>query len=140
MHNAKTFRMIRIKHNVLKKRKVSFPLMHIHKPCSVPLRAAVIYLYMRTCLKLHFILSSSPTKFGFLACGVYLVPPYEFLHKLRHCDTLRASTMVKDFRFLLRRYHTVPDLIDSVSTNTTIIADRASMDFPLEDQRLPHVQ
>ncbi len=41
-------------------------------------RAAAIYLCSRTLRLLHFAHESSPTKFGFLACGVYLVPPEQF--------------------------------------------------------------
>lgn len=35
------------------------------------------------------------------------------------------------FRVRLRRHPKMPDLIDWISTNTTVIADSASMDFPL---------
>ena len=46
------------------------------KPCSVPLRATAIYLHIsvsRVCFV--FASAGSPTKFGFLACGVYPFHP-----------------------------------------------------------------
>lgn len=71
--------------------------------------------------------------FGFLACGVYLVPLLMFPLRLRHCDTLRESAIDNVLRLFLRRHQSVPGLINWTSTNTTTISDRASMDFPLEN-------
>ena len=90
-------------------------------------------VYCYTHLELHFALDDSPTKFGFLACGVYLVPLLMFPLRLRHCDTLRESAIDNVLRLFLRRHQSVPGLIDWTSTNTTTISDRASMDFPLEN-------
>ncbi len=59
-----------------------------------PCGAAAIYLLPEQAL-LRFIShrTGSPTKFGFLACGVYRVPLPLFPAGLRHCDTLRAAAM-----------------------------------------------
>jgi len=58
---------------------------------------ATIYLHaLHVPASLHFALQDSPTKFGFLACGVYRVPLCRFPRRLRHCDTF------KDFIHSLR--------------------------------------
>lgn len=82
---------------------------------------------------LQFALQSSPTKFGFLACGVYRVPLFQFPKRLRHCDTFKDLLHSKSLRSSYSRQFYLPDLIYSISTNTTTIADCASMDFPLAE-------
>ncbi len=53
-------------------------------------------------------------------------------HELRHCGTFKGLTMSLKFRFRLAvRCSHLPKVIFSFGTNTTIIADGASMDFPL---------
>lgn len=50
---------------------------------------AIIYLQTAVCPSLLFISSGKVPLplFGFLTRGVYLVPPYSFLNRLRHCGT-----------------------------------------------------
>lgn len=86
----------------------------------------------------HLTFRSSPTKFGFLACGVYLVPLFSFLKttSLWHFITLIHSL---DLRISVA-VSFLPRFIFLSGTNTTIISDCASMDFPLVSQRLPKCQ
>ena len=76
----------------------------------------------------QFIPADSPTKFGFLACGVY---PFHFVvsNRTRLCGTFKLASIVA-LRIKVA-VKLMPRLIYSSSTNTTIIADCASMDFPL---------
>src|SRR3954463_5975157 len=55
-------------------------------------RTPVVIIYLQTHASLpfplvHFLGKGAPTKFGFLARGVYLVPPFLFPKRLRHCGT-----------------------------------------------------
>ncbi len=82
----------------------------------------------------QFIPADSPTKFGFLACGVY---PFHFVvsNRTRLCGTFKLASIVA-LRIKVA-VKLMPRLIYSSSTNTTIITDCASMDFPLvKNQRL----
>ena len=79
---------------------------------------------------LQFVVPPSPTKFGFLARGVCLVAPsrFQLASSLWHFQvspnlTVRGGTAVICCH--------MPNVICSVSTNTTGITARASMDFPL---------
>ena len=57
-------------------------------------------------------------------------------NKLRHCGTFRDSTMVSFRHPPAVTYSYVPSVIFSASAITTSVAARASMDFPLQMQRL----
>ncbi len=101
--------------------------------CSPPAGSGShLSLYSRTALLwLRFALESSPTEFGFLACGVYRVPPHGFPMS---CVTVTLSGPPPWLNALgigppssLR----MPSLIDWTGTDTTLITERASMDFPL---------
>lgn len=90
---------------------------------------ATIYLHLRVSVDFQFNLLSSPTKFGFLAYGVYRVPLFCF----------QKTTSLWHFQVLYPSFHLryktavtcVPKFMVSFSISTTIISDRASMDFPL---------
>lgn len=92
--------------------------------------AAIIYLHSRVLPLLRLALESSPTKFGFLAYGVYLVPLSRFPLRLRHCGTF--IDFIHDFRFRISSAVSfLPGFIFSSSIISTVITDGASMDFPL---------
>ena len=98
----------------------------------------VVIIYLRF---LFLILSSDSTnktplpKFGFLACGVYQRFTHLFLdvsflwHFIRHYHIRRLR--------LASPSHYMYSLIYWTITNTTIITDCASMDFPNISARLP---
>lgn len=81
--------------------------------------------------QLHFVSFSSLTKFRFLACGVYLVPLEYFYSTSSLWHFQRSNHIIRLRCFLAVRYSYLPKVIFSFGTNTTIIADSASMDFPL---------
>jgi len=72
----------------------------------------------------------SPTKFGFLARGVCLVAPsrFQLASSLWHFQ-VSPNLAVRGGTAVICCH--MPNVIRSVSTNTTDITARASMDFPL---------
>lgn len=82
-------------------------------------------------LAIHFSPSASPTKFGFLACGVCRVP-LDCFQLLRHCGTFRKLTIVSLRYSSAVMRSRIPSVIFSASAITTGISACASMDFPLE--------
>lgn len=87
------------------------------------------YVCMRTAIR--FSRYTSPTNFGFLACGVYRVPLLGFPRtaSLWHFQVRRHILRLRPYTAVICSH--IPNVIVSVSTNTTGIAARASMDFPL---------
>jgi len=103
-----------------------------YKPCSV-----LTTIYLSNAYKDQFSsLSLSPLpNLGFSLVG-FTAFHFIISNKLRHCGTFRDSTMVS-FRYPPAvTYSYVPSVIFSASAITTSIAARASMDFPLQMQRL----
>ena len=85
------FSCIRILREMKKRRTRLRCLLPLHKPCSV--LSCESGSHLSTCFHVPITgfvspWSDSPTKFGFLACGVYRVPLSGFPRKLRHCDTV----------------------------------------------------
>jgi len=69
--------------------------------CTVVLQATNVsysggnHLSTGICLSFPLFISSGKVplpSFGFLARGVYLVPPFSFLKRLRHCGTFKVFT------------------------------------------------
>ena len=79
----------------------------------------------------QFPLIASPTKFGFLACGVYRVPLCRFRQtsSLWHFQEYHHGLPFRSSSAVTHSY--VPSIIFSASAITTGITACASMDFPL---------
>ena len=104
-----------------------------NKPCSV----LDNHLSAHMCLANRFIslLQVPLPKFGFLAYGVYHVPLLHFC-KTRLFDTFTGSFPGSLFRTYASRQPKLPKLMVSLGINTTSVSGCASMDFPLNQQRL----
>lgn len=108
------------------------------KPCSVLPKKWQPFIYILLC---PVILSVHSHRFPYQIWVSRLwglpVPSAEFLQRssLWHIN----GSAIVSLRRITGRQISLPDLIDSASTNTTSIAGRASMDFPLTagSQRLP---
>lgn len=102
-----------------------------HKPCSV---YAAIYLYLSISSLPFNSFQLTPLQIWVSRLWVY---PFHFVvsNRTRLCGTFKLASIVA-LRIKVA-VKLMPRLIYSSSTNTTIIADCASMDFPLvKNQRL----
>lgn len=114
-----------------------FKIIHISH-VLYPLKGRQPFIY--TCVSSSYFNSYFEVPlpiFGFLACGVYPFHLYISI-KLVSVALLKTSFLVS-LRTLSAVSFTLPRFIFSSSTNTIVIADYASMDFPLlyKKQRLP---
>ena len=80
---------------IIKGRCFHLPIIYtLGKPCSVHLAVWQPFISAVAAIIRFISLQTVPLPdFGFLACGVYRVPPAMFPKQLRHCDTLGPSTM-----------------------------------------------
>ena len=111
------------------------------KPCSVlPKKWQPFICISNMPFDLFISFSKTPLpNLGFSLVGFISFHSVRFHTDYVTVTLLKAFTIVS-LRYQLSRQHYLPDLIDSISTNTTVIADCASMDFPLDTpgrQQLP---